>query len=58
MTERAADAVVLPYWLGRPASDALVIAREADRLGYPELWLGVKQIKMMPCIFMEAMQQQ
>lgn len=40
MTERAADAVVLPYWLGRPASEALVIAREADRLGYPELWIG------------------
>lgn len=36
----SAQAVVLPYWLGRPASEALEIAREADRLGYPELWIG------------------
>jgi probable F420-dependent oxidoreductase len=36
----SAHAVVLPYWLGRPASEALEIAREADRLGYPELWVG------------------
>lgn len=35
-----AQAAVLPYWLGRPASEALAIAREAERLGYPELWVG------------------
>ncbi|MBM4385260.1 MAG: LLM class F420-dependent oxidoreductase [Deltaproteobacteria bacterium] len=40
MSGRIAHAVVLPYWLGRPASEALEIAREADRLGYPELWIG------------------
>jgi probable F420-dependent oxidoreductase len=40
VTTRIAHAVVLPYWLGRPASEALLIAREADRLGYPELWIG------------------
>jgi probable F420-dependent oxidoreductase len=32
--------VVLPYWLGHPASEALEIARAADRLGYAELWIG------------------
>ena len=36
----SAHAAVLPYWLGRPASEALAIAREADRLGYAELWVG------------------
>ncbi len=40
MSEPGAHAAVLPYWLGRPASEALAIAREADRLGYPELWVG------------------
>jgi probable F420-dependent oxidoreductase len=35
-----AHAAVLPYWLCRPPSEALAIAREADRLGYPELWVG------------------
>ncbi len=34
------DAVVLPYWLDRPASEALGIAREAERVGAPELWIG------------------
>jgi len=36
----AAHAVVLPYWLDRPALEALAIAREAERLGYAELWVG------------------
>jgi probable F420-dependent oxidoreductase len=40
VSARTAHAVVLPYWLGRPASEALAIAREAERLGYPELWIG------------------
>jgi probable F420-dependent oxidoreductase len=35
-----AHAVVLPYWLDRPASEALAIAREAERLAVPELWVG------------------
>jgi probable F420-dependent oxidoreductase len=35
-----AHSAVLPYWLGRPALEALAIAREAERLGYPELWIG------------------
>jgi alkanesulfonate monooxygenase SsuD/methylene tetrahydromethanopterin reductase-like flavin-dependent oxidoreductase (luciferase family) len=35
-----AHAVVLPYWLGRPAREALEIAREAERAHYPELWIG------------------
>jgi probable F420-dependent oxidoreductase len=33
-------AVVIPYWLDRPALEALEIARNADRLGYEELWIG------------------
>jgi probable F420-dependent oxidoreductase len=33
-------AVVLPYWLDRPAGEALAIAREAERAGAPELWIG------------------
>ncbi len=40
MTAGGAHAVVLPFWLGRPASEALEIAREADRLGFSELWIG------------------
>jgi probable F420-dependent oxidoreductase len=40
MSAARTHAVVLPYWLGRPPSEALAIAREADRLGYPELWIG------------------
>jgi probable F420-dependent oxidoreductase len=40
MTAGGAHAVVLPYWLDRPAGEALEIARAADRLGYPELWVG------------------
>lgn len=40
MTARAAHAVVLPYWFDRPASEALDVAREAERLGYAELWIG------------------
>ncbi len=31
---------VLPYWLDRPALEALDIARAADRLGFEELWVG------------------
>jgi probable F420-dependent oxidoreductase len=33
-------AVVLPYWFDRPPLEALVIAGNADRLGYRELWVG------------------
>jgi probable F420-dependent oxidoreductase len=33
-------AVVLPYWFDRPALEALDIARNAERLGYRELWIG------------------
>jgi probable F420-dependent oxidoreductase len=33
-------AVVLPYWFDRPALEAIEIARNADRLGYGELWVG------------------
>jgi probable F420-dependent oxidoreductase len=40
MTAVGAHAVVLPYWLGAPASEALEIAREAEQLGYAELWIG------------------
>lgn len=40
MSAGAAHAVVLPYWLGRPAGEALEIAGEAERLGYAELWIG------------------
>lgn len=32
--------VVMPYWLDRPDSEALDIAVEADRLGFPTLWVG------------------
>jgi probable F420-dependent oxidoreductase len=32
--------VALPFWLDRPAGEALDIARAADRLGYSELWVG------------------
>lgn len=32
--------VVLPYWLGRPALEALDIAREAAGCGYASLWVG------------------
>ena len=33
-------AVVIPYWYDRPPNEALDIARQADRLGFPELWIG------------------
>ena len=32
--------VVVPYWQDRSASENLEIARAADSLGYPELWMG------------------
>jgi probable F420-dependent oxidoreductase len=32
--------VVLPYWLDRPALEAVEIARNADSLGYRALWIG------------------
>lgn len=32
--------VVLGQWLDRPLSADLAVAVEADRLGYPEVWLG------------------
>ncbi len=32
--------VVTPLWQDRPASENLEIARNADRLGFPELWIG------------------
>lgn len=40
MSDARAHAVVLPYWLDRPAGEALAIAREAERLGFAELWVG------------------
>ena len=32
--------VVTPLWQDRPASENLDVAVNADRLGYPELWIG------------------
>jgi probable F420-dependent oxidoreductase len=32
--------VVTPLWQDRPAAENLEIAAHADRLGYPELWIG------------------
>lgn len=32
--------VVLPYWLDRAPLEAVEIARHADELGFPELWIG------------------
>ena len=32
--------VVTPLWQDRPAEENLEIARLADQLGYPELWIG------------------
>jgi probable F420-dependent oxidoreductase len=40
MSEANARAVVLPYWLDRPAAEALEIARSAEALGFDELWIG------------------
>jgi len=33
-------AIVLPYWLDRPALEALEIAANADKFGAGELWIG------------------
>lgn len=32
--------VVIPFWLDRPASEAVDVARVADSLGFEELWVG------------------
>ena len=32
--------VVTPLWQDRPAAENLEVARHADRLGFPELWIG------------------
>ena len=32
--------VVTPLWQDRPAAENMEIAVNADRLGYPELWIG------------------
>jgi probable F420-dependent oxidoreductase len=32
--------VVAPLWQDRPAADNMEVAINADRLGYPELWIG------------------
>jgi len=32
--------VVTPLWQDRPAAENLEVATAADRLGYPELWIG------------------
>ena len=32
--------VVTPLWQDRPASENMEVAIHADRLGYPELWIG------------------
>ncbi len=31
---------VLPFWLDRPPAEALEVAANASRLGYPEIWIG------------------
>ena len=31
---------VLPFWLDRPPEEALEVAANAARLGYPEIWIG------------------
>ena len=31
---------VLPFWLDRPPQEALEVAANAARLGYPEIWIG------------------
>ncbi len=31
---------VLPFWLDRPPAEALEVANNASRLGYPEIWIG------------------
>ena len=31
---------VLPFWLDRPPEEALEVAANASRLGYPEIWVG------------------
>ena len=36
----ASRSVVLPYWLDRPALEAVEIARNASLAGYPALWAG------------------
>jgi probable F420-dependent oxidoreductase len=38
--QAALAGVVLPYWLDRPALEALEIARNAEAAGVPELWVG------------------
>jgi probable F420-dependent oxidoreductase len=32
--------VVIPYWLDRPAAEAVTIGENADRFGYASLWIG------------------
>lgn len=32
--------VVIPFWLDRPATEAVAVARAADSLGFDELWIG------------------
>jgi len=32
--------VVLPYWLDRPAEEAIDVALAAERAGFPRLWIG------------------
>ncbi len=32
--------VVTPLWQDRPPAENMAVARNADRLGYPELWIG------------------
>ena len=32
--------VVTPLWQDQPAMDNVEIARNAERFGYPELWIG------------------
>lgn len=36
----AMSGVVIPFWLDRPAMEAVEVARVSDALGYDELWMG------------------
>ena len=39
-TDQMKLSVVTPLWQDRPASENIEVATNADRLGFPELWIG------------------